>query len=57
MGDDEVRAKIPPAVAVLHCSIAALDGPEYLSQERRAQIAEQLRATVEFIEHLGGHLA
>jgi hypothetical protein len=50
-------AKIPPAVAILHCSIAALEGPEFLSRERRAQIAEQLKATVEFIEKLGGRLA
>lgn len=53
----DVHANISPTVAVLHCSIAALEGPEYLSKERRAQIAEQLRAIAIFIEQLGGHLA
>ena len=60
MDADELRAilaKIGPAVAVLHGSIAALEGPEYLSMGRRAEIALQLRALVEFLDHLERHLA
>ena len=50
--DDGPRAecnKLRVARLTLWGSIASLEGPEYLSQERRAQIAEQLRAQVDFI--------
>jgi hypothetical protein len=52
----ETKKLAAEAAAVLHCSIAALEGPEFLSRERRMQIGEQLRATVEFIEQVGARL-